>query len=445
MITIYTLPFGDILSKKILIILFLSISLLVASERVFIRNFKSVTIDSVQCLGLTNFFASELKSVVNWEIVTAEDVNAMLMQELDKELLNCSDVSCMHEIAGALGAPYIISADITKLGSYYILNISLLDIMAGTSKRKVSDKAKSIDEIIEMLTPLAKKIAGVTVSENRRAASKNDNQALSTNDSQSHTIVGNPVKYGMKMIPEGSFVRGSKEGGYDEIPLQQITVGAFWMDSTEVTQGEYFRLMVGTIESQRDLVDPQLPILGDSNLHPVYYVSWWDAIKYCNARSREVGLTPLYDASTGAVNLSSKGFRLPTEAEWEYATRAGTISKYYWGNSPKQTCGNGSEIQGWPNDGTSKTTSQVASYEPNKFGLYDLAGNLWEWCHDWYSSDYYAHSPSSNPLGSNKGTYRVLRGGGWAAEPASLRSANRYRGAPNNRQNSFGFRVVLAE
>ena len=126
------------MKNLILAVLITTTTILAAGERVFIHNYRSTTIDSVHCASLTNYFSSELKSVVDWEIVTYEDVSAMLEQELDKELLDCSDASCMQEVAGALGAPFVISRDITKLGSYYMLNISLLHIMGGSSKRKVS-------------------------------------------------------------------------------------------------------------------------------------------------------------------------------------------------------------------------------------------------------------------------------------------------------------------
>ncbi len=349
----------------------------------------------------------------------------MFIQEFEKELLDCKDSACFEEIAGALGAPYVISGDITKLGSYYLINITLLDIIAGTSKHKVSDKAKNLDGILELLTPLAKKLAGTESGVIDEGL--NINPRVVSFDTKLVTM-----NYGMKQIPKGSFMMGSNSGDSDESPIHEVTVDEFWMDSTEVTQGEYQRLMGKNPSKYR------------SRNNPVEKVNWWDAILYCNERSREAGLTPLYNESNGVLNWNATGFRLPTEAEWEYASRAGTTSKYSWGDTVNGEYGNGSEEYGWGHDGVDYSTAPVASYKPNGFGLYDMSGNVWEWCNDVYNSDYYSHSTSSNPRGASRGVVQVHRGGSWRDFPGRLRSANRGKLSSGKSKSYVGFRVLLA-
>jgi len=243
---------------------------------------------------------------------------------------------------------------------------------------------------------------------------------------------GGSGKYGMKLIPAGTFQMGSTNGESDERPVHTVTVSSFYMDSTEVTQREYSRLM-GTNPSN---------FSGDNK--PVEQVSWWDAIKYCNARSREAGLTPVYNETSGSCNFSANGYRLPTEAEWEYACRAGTTTKYYWGESTSK-----STISQYANyDSTSYYfgessslygTHAVATNRPNSFGLYDMSGNVWEWCNDWKGR--YSSGSQTDPRGPTTGSRRVGRGGGWSYGPVLLRSAFRNRYGPTDVCNDLGFRV----
>lgn len=196
------------------------------------------------------------------------------------------------------------------------------------------------------------------------------------------------------------------------------------MDKYEVTVAQYQKFLTANpSQTKPDNWNEQL----QNTNRPVIYVSWHDALAYCNWLSQQRG----------------KRVRLPTEAEWEYAARGGLSGKKYpWGDNISATNANydvdGSRSAGW--DNANRYMREAGSYSANNYGLHDMAGNVWEWCADWYDSDYYQSSPSQNPKGPTSGTYRVLRGGSWFDLPNDLRCANRNGGGPTIRSGNFGFR-----
>jgi formylglycine-generating enzyme required for sulfatase activity len=174
--------------------------------------------------------------------------------------------------------------------------------------------------------------------------------------------------------------------------------------------------------------------------HPAVNVSWNDAVAFCRWLSNKEGTT----------------YRLPTEAEWEYACRAGTTTRYYSGDDPETLAKVGNVADAtfkakFPDKYTIKGsdgyvfTAPVGSFKPNAFGLYDMHGNAWHWCVDWYSAEYYAASPADDPTGPESGHCRVLRGGSWNDEPSDARSARRYGDAPDAWNIDAGFRVARTQ
>ncbi|MDR3171682.1 MAG: SUMF1/EgtB/PvdO family nonheme iron enzyme [Treponema sp.] len=238
------------------------------------------------------------------------------------------------------------------------------------------------------------------------------------------------VPSNMVRINGGTFMMGSpaSEAGRwdDEGPQHRVTVSSFFMGKYEVTQKEYQAVM-GTNPSR---------FKGD-NL-PVEQVSWFEAVEYCNARSRKEGLALAYtisgsgDNRTVTWNRNANGYRLPTEAEWEYACRAGTTTPYSSGSSV--------DAAGWYSINSGRKTHPVGTKQANAWGLYDLHGNVREWCWDWFGDC--GSSAQTDPVGASSGTYRVERGGSWGHNGRYLRSACRDYYTPSNRYGSLGFRLA---
>ncbi len=212
----------------------------------------------------------------------------------------------------------------------------------------------------------------------------------------------------MVVIPSGGFEMGSGGGGPDEAPAHKVRISSFWMDRYEVVQEEFHKY---------ELSDPS-HFKGPRQ--PLEQINWTDAALYCNDRSLGEALEPCYDEETWECNFDANGYRLPTEAEWEYACRAGTSTEYSFGNSPGQL-----KAHAWYAENASGTTHPVGQKKPNAWGLYDMHGNVAEWCNDRYLESYYGQSPAENPRGPREGQERVLRGGAWNSSAGSCRSAYR--------------------
>jgi formylglycine-generating enzyme required for sulfatase activity len=193
------------------------------------------------------------------------------------------------------------------------------------------------------------------------------------------------------------------------------------MDRHEVIQEEYEKLMGAN------------PARFKGPRNPVEQIRWRQAIEFCNARSRAEGLQPAYDPASGACHFAADGYRLPTEAEWEYAARAGSTMAYSFGNSPGEL-----KRFGWYRENSLRGPHAVAAKEHNVWGLCDMYGNVWEWCHDFYAEDYYQQSPPENPRGPAVGENRVVRGGCWNSRAEECCSSYRNYENPGYTDTCFG-------
>jgi formylglycine-generating enzyme required for sulfatase activity/Tol biopolymer transport system component len=231
------------------------------------------------------------------------------------------------------------------------------------------------------------------------------------------------------LVPAGTFTMGDAAGRDDETP-HRVSVGAFYIDKHPVTQ-ELYEKVTGVNPSKRK--DPK---------NPVERTQWTDAVRFCNKCSELDGLTPCYDLSTWECNFAADGYRLPTEAEWEYACRAGGTGKYCFGDAESDVAN-----YAWFKANSQGKPQLVGQKRPNRWGLYDMHGNVWQWCNDWYGDAYYSDSPTENPRGPATGKMRVLRGGAWDSTADKCRAAYRHKEFPVYSDacfgaDSYGFRRV---
>jgi formylglycine-generating enzyme required for sulfatase activity len=236
----------------------------------------------------------------------------------------------------------------------------------------------------------------------------------------------------MVLVEGGTFQMGSSTGYGNERPVHTVTVRSFYMGKTEVTQREWVKLMGSNPSNFK----------GDSL--PVEQVNWYEAIEYCNKLSLKEGPTPAYRGSGNDIvcDFNATGYRLPTEAEWEYAAKGG--NKGYL--SCEYAEGNSVDSVAWHNGNSGNRTHPVGTKRPNSLGLYDMSGNVWEWCWDW--SGGYSGGSQTDPTGpsyNGMGTSRVLRGGGWNDAVAFVRSAPRFGSTPSERYSVLGFRVARSK
>lgn len=284
----------------------------------------------------------------------------------------------------------------------------------------------------------------------------------------------------MVRVEGGSFVMGNPgEGGdADERPAHRVSVASFYIGRHETTVGEFKEFVqatgykttselgmdtamvyIGRKAEKRSDASWSNPYYEQNDRHPVVCVSWLDAVAYCNWRSEKDGLQPCYSGSGPSItcNFRANGYRLPTEAEWEYAARSGGKQvAYAWGDGAPyrdgKAAGNTRDEAAHRNwkmkdywesyDDGYAYSAPACSFAPNELGICDVSGNVYEWCWDWYSEDYYAHSPADNPTGPATGTLRSCRDAGFVCPIEAERVVSRGLGKPTLAFSWGGFRIA---
>ncbi len=228
----------------------------------------------------------------------------------------------------------------------------------------------------------------------------------------------------MVFVEGGTFMMGSNDGTGYEKPIHEVTLPSFWIGKYQVTQKEWVDVMGNN------------PSHWKSDLLPVENVSWFEAVEYCNKRSIREGLAPCYSGSGNDIvcNWNSNGYRLPTEAEWEFAARGGVKN---WGY--KYSGSNDVNAVAWYDGNSRGQTHEVGAKSPNELSIYDMSGNIWEWCWDIYGA--YPSSHQTNPRGADSGSSRVFRGGSWSSYAGYCTVSYQSFNLATDSSNNLGFRV----
>ena len=247
----------------------------------------------------------------------------------------------------------------------------------------------------------------------------------SPTDVPEQTFTVNGVSFKMIRVDGGTFTMGAtseqgSDAGGSEKPAHQVTLSTYYICETEVTQDLWQAVMGSTVAQQRDKTNKEWPLRGVGGNYPMYYISWEE----CQTFIRRLNA------------LTGKNFRLPTEAEWEFAARGGNKTQGY-----KYSGSNSLGNVAWYTDNSGNETHPGKQKSPNELGLYDMSGNVGEWCQDWFGS--YSSSSQTNPTGASSGSYRVSRGGCWFFNAWSCRVSDRSYITPGYRSYYHGLRLVL--
>ncbi|MDD6901694.1 MAG: formylglycine-generating enzyme family protein [bacterium] len=294
--------------------------------------------------------------------------------------------------------------------------------IAQTSGSKRPKKKKQITEKVVKKNNSKRNQSGKKPNPPKKQYSEEPRVSSSYTDDGIMFSIGN-VRFEMVRVEGGTFSMGAtaeqgSDADSDEKPTHQVTLSSYSIGKTEVTQALWQAVMgksVSQIASENGW-----NTYGVGSNYPMYYISYED----CQTFIRKLNA------------LTGKNFRLPTEAEWEFAARGGNNSCVY-----KYSGSNTLSNVAWYDDNSSNKTHPVATKASNELGIYDMTGNVWEWCSDWYGS--YSSSSQYNPTGSNTGSYRVYRGGSWSYDAGYCRVSLRFNNSPTNRSSGLGLRLAL--
>jgi formylglycine-generating enzyme required for sulfatase activity len=380
---------------------------------VAVAPFEAISgINATEANMITRMFFIRLGNTNKVSLVDRTIVERVL-KEHSFQVGDWSDERKTAELGTALNADWIVRGEMEKFGADILVTVQFYDIRTFRYMGGTYIRLANADEAYDKMGPLVNQLVE-TISGSSEGGGSGGGGATSA-----------PAEF--VLVPAGTFNMGSNNGFDYEKPLHQVTISrAFYMSDHEVTQKEW-----------RDVMGNNPSYFKGDNL-PVEQVSWYDAVEYCNKRSIKEGLTSAYSGSGENItcNFTANGYRLPTEAEWEWAAKGGgkdsMVYEYSGSNS----------VDGvawyWENSGGK--THPVKTKRANSLGLYDMSGNVWEWCWDRYGN--YSSGSQTDPAGVAGGPHRVARGGSCYFDARFVRSAYRLDITPSSGDNGFGFRLV---
>jgi formylglycine-generating enzyme required for sulfatase activity len=402
-------------------------------------------ISSTDADFVTNFVIGRLTDNGMVRVVDRASFDKII-EEMRFQSSDWSDREKTAALGRAANADYIIRGEINTVDGLIFITARMIDINTAAVVASSDVEMERMNQIRARMPEFVERFL--------QTLSRTGGSGVQAAAAAPVSPSGSPVPPDFVYIPGGTFTMGSpaSEPGRDgNEALHTVTVGSFYMGKFEVTQREWVELM-----------DSNPSDFKGDNL-PVEMVSWYETIEYCNRRSQQEGLTPAYTIDKGRSDpnntdgyddvkwlvtwdRNTTGYRLPTEAEWEYACRGGTATPFFTGDNITTNHANYNGNYPYNNNARGvyrERTWNVGSGMPNPYGLSDMHGNVWEWCWDWYGA--YPSSAQTDPRGAASGSYRVLRGGGWYDSAGYLRSAYRGFSMPSPRREypgSGGFRLV---
>ena len=398
--------------KLIIAIIFLfqmtvSISTAEAKERLVLMPLQGTGIDSSYKPMMESAIAEGLSD--KYKVLYGRNVEEKVKEiykKLSEETVageECDDTKCMQQIGVEFQAELVATIRVLKNPQGYLLALNIINVLDNELVLSKSEPCEGCNEF-QVINVLKKMAGGKPASLEPKPKDKTSAD-------------------GMVFIKSGCFQMGDTfgDGDNDENPVHEVCVNDFYMGEHEVTQKEWKEVMGNNPSGFKDCG-------GDC---PVESVSWNDVQQYIRKLNDKTGMK----------------YRLPTEAEWEYAARGGGRKEKYAGTNKKSDLGD----YAWYEDNSGRKTHPVKAKQPNSLGPYDMSGNVWEWVSDWYDKNYYRNSPKDNPIGPASGKYKVLRGGSWMDEPGHLRAPNRAGAGPDKPKKGkrlkewgilFGFRIA---
>ena len=422
--------------KKILLTLMMAIVLFVApsqaqNQRLKLAVYATGNIDALLKNIAQNNASTELVNCGRYQMIErSAEFLRFVSEEQNYQRSGAVDDNQIAELGKQYGADCVCVVDITHVDSYLYVATRMIDVTLSTSQRAGDAENTNYSSPVDLrktVTAAVKKMEGINTGNSYPSSYNNNGNGNSYygNNAPGQNYTENAFGINMKMVyvQGGSYNMGcTGEQGSDcdddEKTVRYVTVSDFYIGQFEITQAQWQAVM-GTSVYQQQSKAGGSSTYGTGNDYPMYYVSWEEAKEFCRRLSQQTGKT----------------YRLPTEAEWEYAARGGKKTQ-----NTKYAGGYSLVYVGWYTNNSGGKTHAVGTKNANELGIYDMSGNVWEWCEDWYG-DYRSYD-TDNPTGASSGSYRVLRGGSWRSNAGNCRVSNRNGSSPGSRDDSDGFRVV---
>lgn len=351
------------------------------------------------------------------------DFLAELMKEQDYQTSGAVSDKYIAKLGQQFGVRYVLVADISEIFESIFISARMIDVQTAeiSASTETSGNVEGIDGLTKLADEIVKSLIGSDLP------TGNNSQISSGSNLSNSDFIETAAGLNMKMIfvEGGDFLMGAtseqgSEADSDEQVIRRVKLDSYYIGECEVTQAQWAKIM-GTSIYQQASKAGQSSTYGVGPDNPMYYVSWEEAMAFCRELSRMTGRT----------------YCLPTEAQWEYAARGGKKA-----DGSKYSGSWSIDAVAWYDGNSGSSTHQVKYKRPNGLGIYDMSGNVWEWCADWYSNTYNVNE-TTNPVGPSSGSNRVLRGGGWGSYAKNCRVASRCYNTPGSRNGTYGFRVVV--